>query len=57
MKGAAKIMKGCRRPQRFVQMRSLSTPTQMGMSDEKMPSPPMAKPISRPCPGRSSRIS
>ena len=45
MNGAAKIMNGCRRPQRLVQMRSLSTPTQSGISDEKMPSPPMAKPI------------
>ena len=45
MNGPAKIMNGCRRPQRLVQMRSLRTPTHSGMSDEKMPSPPMANPM------------
>ncbi len=45
MNGAAKIMKGCRLPQRLVQIRSLITPTQRGIRAEKMPSPPMAKPI------------
>ena len=45
MKGPAKIMNGWRRPQRLVQIRSLSTPTQRGIRAEKMPSPPMAKPM------------
>jgi len=51
MKGAAKIMNGCRRPHRLVQILSLATPTKIGISDEKMPSPPMAKPMSVPLAG------
>ncbi len=46
MNGAAKIMKGCRRLQRSVQIRSLMTPTTTGIKAENIPSPPMAKPMS-----------